>query len=679
MQAVNNAESIKSAIPKKPTHQNTPKRLSKFSSYHRSNLRIVIAVGLCVFLCEAFVMKAIIPLFDLSPWLTTLFDAGILILLISPVLYLFVFRPMAQHIREREQAQQALRESEMRFRTVFHTSPDSITISRLKDGRLVESNEGFTQLTGYSREEALGTSTLDISLWNDPRERTQMVARLQKDGQINNFEAVFKSKGGRLVEGLISARVIMLEEDAHILAISRDISALKQTEKTLRVSRRFLEISNRNREMDSLLKEFIVQVKSLTDSSAVGIRILDENGNIPYQANEGFSPEFYESENPLTIDALRCMCAEVIRGRRKIKQGFLMKSGAFYVGSTSRFMAGLSEAEKDWVCDVCGQYGYESVALIPIFQADKILGLIHLADTRKDQFSLETLEILEGAAMQLGTGIDRVRAEEALKNSHRELEKRVEDRTAKLMRANELLNREIEERIDNEKKMREQQEKLRSLSSELVLTEERERRQIAIELHDRIGQNLAVTKIKLGELRESYPSNPPATQLSQIYEIVDQTIQDTRSLTFEISPPVLYELGLRPALENLIEQFQKQYKIRINFSDDGQSESLDDSSRVIIYRAIRELLFNIVKHACAQSAEVFIRSIDDYIQIGIEDDGVGCDISQVDSRMNKARGYGLFSIRERFNHLGGRVDVQSKPGQGTRVILLLPFTYDEKT
>jgi signal transduction histidine kinase len=319
------------------------------------------------------------------------------------------------------------------------------------------------------------------------------------------------------------------------------------------------------------------------------------------------------------------------------------------------------------------------VALVPIRAGDTIHGLIHIADPRKDLISDDTIEILEGAAMQLGTAIERVRAEDALKKSHRELEKRVKDRTAKLLGANELLNLEIEERIGNEKKMREQQEKLRSLSTELVLTEERQRRQIATELHDRIGQNLAVTKMKLGELRESYPSNLPAAQLSRISEIVEQTIQDTRSLTFEISPPILYALGLRPALESLIDQIQEQYKIRIKFSDDGQPKFLNDSSRVIIYRAVRELLFNVVKHACAQSAEVFIRRIDDSIQIGIEDDGVGCDISQVDSRMNKARGFGLFSIRERFNHLGGRVDVQSKPGEGTRVILLLPVTCDEQS
>jgi len=370
---------------------------------------------------------------------------------------------------------------------------------------------------------------------------------------------------------------------------------------------------------------------------------------------------------------------KVIRQTTDQKLPHFTEAGSFHTNSTTHLMATISEKKKKELRNVCNRLGYESVALVPIRTGDTIHGLIHIADPRKDLISAVTIEILEGAAMQLGTAIERVRAEDALQKSHRVLEKRVEDRTAKLLQANELLNREIEERIGNEKKMREQQEKLRSLSSELVLTEERQRRKIATELHDRIGQNLAVTKIKLGELRESYPSNLVAGQLSKIHEIVDQTIQDTRSLTFEISPPVLYELGLKPALESLIDQIQRQHKIRIKFSGDGQPESLDDGNRVIFYRAVRELLFNIVKHACAQNVEVSIQRIDDSIQIGIEDDGVGCDISQVDSSMNKARGFGLFSIRERFNHLGGRVDVQSKPGEGTRVILLLPVTCDEQS
>ena len=294
---MNRSESVQSANFNKPAVQNSFQKASKRSLLLRAHWRLVITVALCVFLAEAFVMIAIHPFLQNSNILFALFDAFILVLIISPVLYAFVFRPLVQQINEREQAEQALRESEMRFRTVFRTSPDSITVSRLQDARIFDANEGFCELSGYSRNEVLGKSALDIQLWNDRQDRAKMIADLQEHGSIDNFEADFKRKDGRIIPCLISARVIILDGEPHILAVARDISELKKNEKTLLASQNFLQISNRHTEMDPLLKEFLFQIKRLTDCSAIGMRVLDEDGNIPYQAYEGFSPEFYQAEN----------------------------------------------------------------------------------------------------------------------------------------------------------------------------------------------------------------------------------------------------------------------------------------------------------------------------------------------------------------------------------------------
>ena len=674
---MNHSEKEKSANLNKTAVQESRHWPSRDSFLFRSQWHLLIAMALCVFFAEALIMFAIHPWYHLLSWFAAVIDSIVLVILLSPLLYFFVFRPLVEHIKERNRAEKALRESEDRFRTVFQTSPDAVTLTRLHDGMIVDVNEGFRHLTQYPVAEVRDRKTPDINIWHDPKDREEIVARLEKDGRLENFETQFIRKDGQVITGLISASAIMLNNEPHILAVSRDITDRKKAQKILRASFQFLSIANQYSEMDPLLNNFITEIKKLTDCSAVGMRVLDANGNIPYQVYEGFGPEFYKSENPHTIYTENCMCANVVLQKPDLNHPYFTRAGSFCIDSTSRFLKTLSQEEKNQTCDVCNRFGYESVALVPIPLGDKILGLIHMADPRPQLFNSGAIELIEGAAMQLGTAIERVRAEEALQKSHRELERRVQERTAQLVSANELLNLEIEERKYNEKKLLEQQDKLRSLSSDLVVTEERERRHIATELHDRIGQTLAVTKIKLAEVREASASNETAARaLDDIKQYIEQTIQDTRSLTFELSPPVLYELGLEAALAWLANQTQEKHGLQIDLKDDGRSKPLDNGCRVIAFQAARELLFNIVKHAQAKTATISIRRDEDAIRIDIEDDGLGFDTSELDTAAAGSRGFGLFSIRERLLPLGGQMEIQSEPGRGTRASLVLPFVCD---
>ena len=194
-------------------------------------------------------------------------------------------------------------------------------------------------------------------------------------------------------------------------------SERKRAEADLQVSHRFLEIANRHKEMTPLLNEFVVEVQKFTQCAAVGIRILDEEGNIPYQAYNGFSQRFYESESPLSIKSDQCMCINVVKGVTDPKVPFYTEGGSFYMNGTTRFLATVSEEEKGQTRNVCNQVGYESVALVPIRLGDRILGLIHVADPQETMVPLERVKVLEGAAIQLGVAIQRVRAEEALRKS----------------------------------------------------------------------------------------------------------------------------------------------------------------------------------------------------------------------------------------------------------------------
>ena len=215
---------------------------------------------------------------------------------------------------------------------------------------------------------------------------------------------------------------------------------------------------------------------------------------------------------------------------------------------------------------------------------------------------------------------------------------------------------------------------LKSLTSQLTLTEERERRRLAAELHDRIGQSLVISKIKLEALRKSGRSRKLDKALEDVCNSIGQTIQDTRTLTFDLSSPVLYELGFETAVSHwLTEHIQKKHGITVEFEDDGRPKPLDDDIRVLLFRDVRELLINVVKHARAAKVKVSVRRVDDRISVRVEDNGVGFDPKNVASVSTKNGGFGLFSIRHRLEELGCHLQIDSAPGRGCIVTMTAPI------
>ena len=146
-----------------------------------------------------------------------------------------------EDISSRIAADEALRSSQEMFSKAFHTSPDAININRLKDGMYININQGFTNMTGFTREDAVGKSSLEMDIWANPADRELLVKGLQENGAVNNLEAEFRFKDGTVKTGLMSARVIEIDHELCILSITRDISERKQAEVDLKQAHAQLE------------------------------------------------------------------------------------------------------------------------------------------------------------------------------------------------------------------------------------------------------------------------------------------------------------------------------------------------------------------------------------------------------------------------------------------------------
>lgn len=218
----------------------------------------------------------------------------------------------------------------------------------------------------------------------------------------------------------------------------------------------------------------------------------------------------------------------------------------------------------------------------------------------------------------------------------------------------------------------EHQGKLKRMGAELSLAEERERRRIAEDLHDHIGQSLALSKIRLKALAQIMTDPEIVNYLDEICVTVDEMIKESRSLTMDLSPPVLYEFGFEAAVEWLAEQMKDKHDIDFRFEGDGKAHFSNNDDRVILYRVVRELLTNVVKHAGSTTAFISISEHNGLVRIDVRDNGKGFDPADQQIKAVNQGSFGLMSVRERLENLGGYMEIESEKGRGATVSLFIP-------
>ena len=239
--------------------------------------------------------------------------------------------------------------------------------------------------------------------------------------------------------------------------------------------------------------------------------------------------------------------------------------------------------------------------------------------------------------------------------------------------------KQIEQRLREmaetlEFKVLERTAELRKLSAQLTLAEERERRLLAQDLHDNLGQLLAVIKIKLTSL----PGDAPVPWLTEILGLVDQADRAARDVSQALSPPILQNLGLAPALEWLGEEIERVYGLAVHVDRGECCKHLAEEIQAVLYRSARELLINVARHAGVREASLSCLCDGDRLVIVVSDAGCGFDPAEHFGTWPGHRSFGLRSIHERIISFGGEVEVDSSPGCGTTVTLSLPRLIGEK-
>ena len=309
-------------------------------------------------------------------------------------------------------------------------------------------------------------------------------------------------------------------------------------------------------------------------------------------------------------------------------------------------------------------YGIQAYCCHPLKDQDRLIGTLSFGTKTRARFTPEEVELMRTVADQVAVALQRVlaqqelrKSEEALRLANEELEQRVRERTTELI----LLLEDLEKSRDD----------LRKLASELVMAEERERKKISVALHDEVAQTLAAARMRIDLLRSKPGDDDSRRALDEAQQLLVQAIRETRSLMTDISNPVLYDMGLQVAVQSLTEEVKARNGISFSSSFSGSLKTLDQDMEVMIFQVVKELVQNIVKHSGARKASIRIVEEKDDVKVVVADDGLGFDVGSVGA-VGLDGGFGLFSIRERVKSYGGKIKIESEPGKGSEVTVMLP-------
>jgi signal transduction histidine kinase len=421
-----------------------------------------------------------------------------------------------------------------------------------------------------------------------------------------------------------------------------DDSSLRVARQRERLLHRLLEFFAGKATRREYLDAVVEVLAEWTGCRCVGVRVVDDEGGMPYESYVGFSKEFWEKEDHLSARTDVCICTRVVNGVcAGHERALLTEGGSFSCGDAPAFLEALPADRLPMYRGKCVDEGFRSLAAVAIRRGGWAVGLIHLADERPDLVPPDKIEFVETMALLIGEAIYRFTMEDRLRSVNASLEQRARQ--------------------------------LRRLASELAQAEDRERSRLAQTLHDNLQQVLVAARYRVNGIcgandADSCLPNSAAAEMKKVDELLGVAIDMSRSLAVELSPPVLRDGGLGAGLRWLARWMTESHGLAVELSLADGAEPKDEDICRVLFQSVRELVLNVAKHAGVKSVAVILRSRDDgWHEVIVRDEGAGFDAANA-----AGSGLGLFRIRERIGLLGGRVEVDSAPGRGTRIVLLAP-------
>jgi len=540
------------------------------------------------------------------------------------------------------QVLKSFKESEAGYKRLFEGTTEGILMTDMQPLRFQYANPAISGMLGYTEEELMHLGVADIH----PKETLQNVladfdALVQ--GRKKVAEVLCLRKDGTVFDASVTASKIVIDGRECVFGFFVDISDRKLAEKRTNLSSKILNLLNNTDPLADTINLTLSLIQKETGFDAIGIR-LKEGDDYPYFYQNGFNDDFLQTENTLIErtkngeicrDAngnisLECTCGLVISGRNDSSNHLFTKGGSLWTNNSREFL-NLTAAEEPRhnPRNRCIHEGFLSVAIVPIRANGKIIGLLQLNDRERDCFAPGMIQFFESMGEIIGAALMRKQAEDELINSI---------------------------------------EQLRQLTQHIEKVREDERVAISRELHDDLGQALTAVKIDLGIIVQKVSDSDVVLKINKVSALVGETIKTVQSLSAQLRPLIIDDLGIEAAIEWYTKEFAQRNGIEV-FLDMDSGIAISTDASLNIFRIVQESLTNIARHSRATRVDIGLAKDGDYLNFRISDNGIGISDDEIKSK----KSFGIISMKERAASLGGTLDIYRENESGTVIMLILPL------